>query len=83
MESHNTELLRTNSPSLGKRHTRGISESAEERAVQHVSSSPFVTAYGNLSWEAKIEIRPFLGSREKTGRVSMLVPKTQLRLQRN
>lgn len=81
MESHNAELLRTNSPGLGKRHTRGISESPEERAVLHMC--PFVTAYGNLSWEGKTEIRPFLGSREKTGRVTVLVPKTQLKLQRN
>lgn len=39
----------------------------------------FFTAYGNLIQEAKIKIRPFLDSREKAGRVTMLVQKTQLR----
>lgn len=39
------------------------------------SSSPFLTAYGNLGYEAKIDIRPFLGSRKKAGRVTVMVPR--------
>lgn len=44
---------------------------------------PLVTVHGNLSLGHKIEVRPFLGSSEEAGRVMMLVPKRQLRLQRN
>lgn len=57
MESHSTELLRTNCPSLGKRPGRGRSESTEERAG--LCPVALGTVRGNPSWETKLRLGHF------------------------